>query len=166
MTQGTNFGSITAGGSQITALNQSGVETTSMERTFTMPAGSSLFNFITLANFVTTEFPDFVGQGFNDTATITIVSPSGQSQTYSAQSIFNASVDGRTFTPVTGLPAPLSGHNPNDGGGQTGFQNVTVSLATHAAPGGTVRVIVNMQNVGDTAYPSAVLVTQTRGTAR
>ncbi|MBD2748150.1 FecR domain-containing protein [Microvirga sp. BT688] len=159
--EGTSFGSITAGGSKITALNQVGVESTSMERSFTMPSNSSIFNFITLANFVTNEFPDFVGTEFNDTATITIVSPSGQSQTFSAQSIFDASVNGRLFSPVAGLPSPL-----DESGGQTGFQNVTVSLPTYAAPGGTVRVIVSVQNVGDTAYPSAVLVTQTRGTAR
>ena len=135
-----------------------------MERTFTMPVNSSIFSLQMLANFVTTEFPDFIGRGFNDTATVTVVSPSGATRTLTAQSIFNASVDGSVFTPVSGLPSPLAGYNPGDSGGQTGFQNATV--LARAAPGGTVRVIVSVTNVGDTAYPSALLAAQTRATAR
>lgn len=158
--EGANFGSITppAGGT-IVSLNQAGEAQTTMIKTFTMGPGQRLFSLSGFANFVTTEFPDFVGSGFNDDVSIVLKTQSGQ--VIDISQLFAASVNGDLFTNVTGMPVPLTGFNPDDGAGETGWRNFLERL--RVAPGSTVTIEVTVRNVGDRDYPSAVLLNNVIG---
>lgn len=148
-----NYGSITpAFNSPIYSLNNANVPYTLMEKTFTVPYNVTSANISSIMNFVTTEYPVYVGSQFNDQGLVTITSPGGKTIT----TLLNGTVNASSFTPVTGMPAPLDGYNPNDGAGQTGWTNANKTIPV--APGGQLAVQVKVTNVGDTLYPSAVLI--------
>lgn len=157
--QGRSFGSISrTDGAVIYSLNNAGQVVTAIEKQFVVGDRNARISISGLANFVTTEFPEFVGTQFNDTARIRIITQSGRSTVVPVDFLF-ASVNGDTFIPVEGLPDPLAGSNPDDGGGQTGFRQVRISNLNLAA-GSTVTLQVEVANVGDTAYPSAILLSR------
>ncbi len=166
--EGATFGPIAppAGASgPISALNNSGGVQTTMVKEWKLGANQRIFTLDGFAKFVTTEYPRFIGSQFNDTSTITLTTPGGQSITVSGAQLFGASVNATNFAPVANLPAPLSGWNSggavNNGGGEAAWQRINRAL--RVAPGGRVRITVTVQNVGDTAYPSATLLTKLRG---
>jgi hypothetical protein len=156
--QGTSFGPITApSGGIIYSLNNSGVASTSIEKEFVVGSKSATINVSGLANFVTTEYPKYVGTQYNDTTSITITTQSGKSATLTSKQLFAASVNGSNLSGVSGLPVPLAGWNTNNVGGQTGFKDFKINNMK-LAPGSTVKIKVNVTNVGDTQYPSATLL--------
>jgi hypothetical protein len=157
---GPSFGPIVApDGEPIVALNNSGLPETAMVKTFTMGTGQRVFSLSGLANFVTTEFPNYVGSQFNDNVQVILTTESGQQIDISQ--LFSASVNGDNLTSVLGMPSPLAGVNANSEAGQTGFRQFLQRL--RVAPGSTVTIEVKLRNVGDTAFPSAVLLTGVRG---
>ncbi len=152
------FGSIASpGGDPIFSLNNAGVTNTVIEKYFTLPAGQNTFSFSTFADFVTTEFPEFVGSQFDDTGAITLITPAGE--TFNVTTIFSESVNASNFSPVSNLPSPMRKDNAtmDATGGHTGFETTGVQFLP-VAPGGTVTLRVEVENVGDTLYPSAVLI--------
>jgi hypothetical protein len=156
-----DFGTIVSPGGMITSVNNAGVAVTIAEKQYTLPDGQRTFSFSTNANFVTTEFPEFVGTEFNDTGKVTIVTPAGRE--FTLNTVFSEAVNSSSFTPVSNLPAPLQ---KDDGlatptGGQTGFSSVGVT-SLPVTPGGTVILRVEVENIGDTSYPSAVLLNNTQ----
>lgn len=156
---GTTYGPITApGGGNIDSLNNSGLPETVMVKEFTMGNDQRYLSLAGLANFVTTEFPNFVGTQYNDEITIIVTTPGGQSATFTLAELYGASVNTSTFTPVSGLPFPMigPGNTPPDSGGQTGWSTFMQRL--RVAPGGTVRLEVHVKNAVDTSYPSAGLL--------
>jgi hypothetical protein len=181
--EGTSYGPITApGGGTIYSLNTdpsssrspptnsinaasfaptNGGNSVTMIKDFQLAAGQRIFSIQGLANFVTTEFPDFIGTQFNDDARIRLILPSGDVFDIPQERLFGASVNASTFTPVEGLPPPLAGSNPNNGGGQTGWKDFLQRL--RVAPGGKVRVEVTVRNVGDQLYQSTILLNNVQG---
>lgn len=158
--QGTSYGPIVADnhdGSIIYSLNNADVERTSIEKTFAVGASGAKISLSGLANFVTTEFPDFVDTEFNDNASVTLITQNGRSVTVGSAQLFGASVNDSHFSPVSGLPSPLAGVNPDNGGGTTDWSKLRINNLKVAA-GGTLKVVVTVNNVGDTAYPSAILL--------
>ncbi|MEM7060539.1 MAG: hypothetical protein AAF557_23410 [Pseudomonadota bacterium] len=148
--EGRTFGPITApAGGPIFSVNNAGQSRTVVEKTFRLPSNQRNFTFQTFANFVTTEFPEFVGTQFDDTGRITLITPAGQA--FNVETVFSQSVNQSTFTPVNNLPDPLGGT-----AGQTGFQRAGVNRLP-VAPGGTVTLRIEVDNVGDELFPSAVL---------
>lgn len=153
-----SYGSISSpNGQRIFSVNNAGVSRTVVEKQFTLPAGQRNFSFSTNADFVTTEFPEFVGSQFDDKGRITLITPAGKS--FQLNTIFSESVNSSNFTPVSNLPSPL---RKGDGagaptGGHTGFQNVGVN-SLPVSPGGTVTLRLEVENVGDQLYPSSVLI--------
>lgn len=158
--EGATFGSIgpQVPGAPIVSLNNSGVPETVMVKTFTLGPGDRVFDISGFANFITAEFPRYVGQ-FNDTATVILRTPGGQELDLSE--LFSASVDGSDFTPTPGLPLPQNGQRPTDGG-QTGWRAFFSKL--RVAPGGTVTIEVRVRNARDVALPSGVLLNGVVGT--
>lgn len=150
------YGSIASpGGDPIFSLNNAGVTNTVIEKYFILPPGQSTFSFSTLADFVTTEFPEFVGTQFDDVGTITLITPAGE--TFDVTTIFSESVNASDFSPVSDLPPPMLKETGEPTGGHTGFETASVNNLP-VAPGGTVTLRIEVENVGDTLYPSAVLV--------
>lgn len=140
-------------GNTIYAVNNADVAQTSIQKNFLVPNNVNTANISSIVKFVTTEYPGFVGSEFNDIGKITITTPGGKNINIK---LLNSSVNGSSFTQATGMPAPLSGLNPNNGAGQTVWSSSTKFIPV--APGGTLKVKVDVINVGDTAYPSAVLI--------
>lgn len=146
---GNSFGPITApDGGQIASLNNAGVQYTVITKDFFVPTGTKQVTLTFNGNFVTNEYPVYVGSQYNDYATVKITSPSGNVTPVTA---FNQSLNSSNFATVNGLPSPLS-----SSGGQTGFKPSTATI--NVAGGGKVTVEVKVANLGDTALPSAVLL--------
>nr|VFK62832.1 MAG: Lipase (class 3) [Candidatus Kentron sp. UNK]VFK70619.1 MAG: Lipase (class 3) [Candidatus Kentron sp. UNK] len=152
-----SYGSIPSpeAGGTIFSVNNAGVTKTVIQKQFVLPANKNRFSFSTSANFVTTEFPEYVGKGFNDTGKIFVTTPAGK--TLKLQTIYSKSVDASKFSHVSGLPAPMVKGTGKNTGGHTGFAPVSVNNLK-VAKGGTVSVRIETENVGDTLYPSAVLI--------
>lgn len=146
---GNSFGPITASnGGEITSLNNANVVSTHMVKEFYLPPGTKTVTLTLNGNFVTNEYPVFVGSQFNDYGVVKLVSPSGTTTQVTA---FKEVLNSSNFQNVSGLPTPMYAT-----GGQTGFKSSTVTIPV--ANGGKVIVDVQVHNVGDTAYPSAVLM--------
>jgi hypothetical protein len=157
--EGDAYGPIRApGGGYIEALNNDGRFQAVMVKEFKLGDNQRLFSLQGFAKFVTTEFPQFIGSQFNDTTSITLTTPGGQSVTLSGAQLFGASVNTSNFTAVSGLPAPLSAWS---GGGETEWQALFQRL--RVAPGGRVRITVTVNNVGDRNYPSTTLLGGLKG---
>lgn len=148
--EGASFGSVVApDGTTITSLNNSGVPRTQMVKTFTLGPGQRVFSLAGLGNFITNEFPTYVGSQYNDNTTVYLETSSGQ--LIDLSSLFAASLNEDNFTLVNGLPSPLGSQ-----GGETGWKSFLNRI--RVAPGSQVRLIVQVTNVGDTAVPSAILL--------
>lgn len=146
---GNSFGPITAPkNGLITSLNNSNVQETLMIKKFLVPVGVKQVNVGLLANFVTNEFPEYVGSQFNDTSSIEIKTASGNVYPVT---IFNKALNTSNFKPVNSLPSPMEVT-----GGQTGFESVSKNISV--ANGGALTITVKTTNVGDTAVPSATLI--------
>lgn len=151
---GDGFGSITAPDPNkptIAALNNADVQQTTMTKVYKVPVGTKQVNVGMLANFVTNEYPGFVGSQYNDKATIEIKTGSGN--IYQA-TLFDKELNSANFTAVSGLPSPMS-----DSGGQTGFEQLNKTI--NVANGGNLTITVKTANVGDMAVPSATLINAT-----
>nr|VFJ93242.1 MAG: Protein of unknown function (DUF2974) [Candidatus Kentron sp. LFY] len=154
-----SYGSIPSPGGTIFSVNNAGVTKTAIQKQFVLPAGKNRFSFSTLADFVTTEFPEYVGSRFNDTGKIFVTTPAGKS--LQLQTIYSQSVNASSYSPVSDLPPPMvkSGYKGGmkNTGGHTGFETVSVTNLK-VAKGGTVSVSIEVENVADKLYPSAVLI--------
>ncbi len=150
------FGSISSPtGSQIASLNNADEWQTTISKQFIVPKGVHFATFSAFANFVTTEWPDYFGTKFDDTTTVKIITPAGNSINLE-KTLFSAHLNQGKLADVSGLPAPLAGWNANDGGGATGWKKKSVGMSV--APGGKVTLEVTVNNLGDKNYPSAILL--------
>ncbi|MFO1390852.1 MAG: hypothetical protein U1E94_01305 [Agitococcus sp.] len=154
-----SFGSVIAPNNKpMAALNNANASHTVMERTFTIPTGVKNVSLGFNANFITNEFPAFVGSQFNDNVKVEVITASGNS--YDIKTPFKESLNASQLQPVTGLPNPMMAD-----GGQTGFKPVDVTNIP-VAGGGAVTVRVTVENVGDQLYPSAALISDTQAKPR
>lgn len=154
-----SFGSVIAPNNKpMAALNNANASHTVMERTFTVPTGVKNVSLGFNANFITNEFPAFVGSQFNDNVKVEVITASGNS--YDIKTPFKESLNASQLQPVTGLPNPMMAD-----GGQTGFKPVDVTNIPLAG-GGAVTVRVTVENVGDQLYPSAALISDTQAKPR
>lgn len=148
-TEGSSFGPISAaGGGQITGLNNADVAYTHMTKEFQVPVGVKQVTLTLNGNFVTNEYPVYLGSQYNDYGVVKLISPSGNATQVTA---FKEVLNSSNFQNVSGLPSPMMAT-----GGQTGFKSSTATIPV--ANGGKVVVDVQVHNVGDTLFPSAVLL--------
>jgi hypothetical protein len=123
---------------------------TTMEQKFTIQPGVSNFVVSFSYNFVTEEWPEFVGTSYNDNMRIMLVKPDGTS----VQLAFE-SVNGSTFFGVGGIDFPGGDTTV----GYTGFKFVTMNIPVTPGPG-TYRIVV--RDEGDGVYDSNVLIDNIR----
>jgi hypothetical protein len=123
---------------------------TTMEQKFTIQPGVTSFVLKFNYDFVTEEWPEFVGTSFNDNMRITLVKPDGTT----VQLAFE-SVNGSSFTAVSGIDFPGGDTTV----GHTGFKSVSMTIPTTAGPG-VYRIVV--RDEGDGIYDSNVLIDNIR----
>jgi hypothetical protein len=123
---------------------------TTMEQKFTIQPGVTNFVISFSYDFVTEEWPEFVGTSYNDNMRITLIKPDGTT----AQLAFE-SVNGSTFFGVGGIDFPGGDTTV----GHTGFKFVSMNIPVTAGPG-TYRIVV--RDEGDGIYDSNVLIDNIR----
>ena len=99
-------------------------------------------------NFLTDEFPDFVGAGFNDTFNVELTDSSGN-KTLLAQE----TVDGSTFTAI-GEAISGSGFSLLSTAGQTGFKSASKTVVVDS---GTATIEFSITDLGDAVLDSVAL---------
>ena len=148
---------------RIYTVNNAGREQTIVEKDFVMAAGVNRFYLTGFGSFITTEYPEFVGTQYNDRGMISLHTLGGQIYP------LTESVNQSNFIPVQNLPAPLlkAWEQASGSGGATPFRSLQsrsglpffARPSIRVAPGGTVTLRIQVLNVGDTLFPSAIAVT-------
>ena len=145
---GTSFGTLLSPtGSNLFSVNNAGMDIVIIEKYFILQSDSIYFNFSGLASFVTNEYPEWVGSKFNDVGKISFITPGGKVLSVPMLETVNES----TFTPVSGLPYPMASY-----GGATSFKKISSKIIT--APGSQITLRIEVDNVGDQAVPSAIVL--------
>jgi len=118
----------------------------SLTKNFIVQPGVTSFGITFSYDFVTEEWPEFVGTQFNDSVRIVLVEPDENVIVLAVES-----VNGSTFFPVEGIDFP-----GGDGTvGHTGWKTVSAVIPITKGPGSYV---VQIQDAGDDVYDSVVLV--------
>lgn len=121
-----------------------------LRKTFTVQSGVTSLPIRFEYNFVSEEFPEFVGTQFNDALEITLTSPSGV-ETVLAMETINSSA----YTMIGGVDFP-GGDNTM---GHTGWK---VATATVPVAAGDWTLEINISDAGDDIYDSVVLIDHIR----
>jgi hypothetical protein len=135
-----------------------GQTASSLTQKFIVPAGvtSLKFDF----NFVSEEFPEFVGTQFNDVFRALITTPNGQQQLVAVQvnDFVPPNDDGFQQIGDCGFPG---GDNTC---GQTGWQTASINLSQHAGTGTPVEVTIlfTVTDAGDNIYDTHILIDNLR----
>lgn len=118
-----------------------------MEKSFTVRPEATSLPISFVYNFVTEEYPEFVGSIFDDDLKVTLVLPDGSESTLAFESV-NTS----TFSLIGGIDLP--------GGDFTvGHTGAAVSAQTFPNPApGTYRLVIDISDAGDDIFDSLVLL--------
>ena len=122
----------------------------SLRKDFVVQPGVTMFAITFDYDFVTEEWPEYVGTEFNDSLRIVLVEPDGAEVLLAIETI-NDSV----FFPIEGIDFP----GGDDTVGHTGWKTVTAVVPITKGPGSyTVRI----EDAGDDEYDSVALVDRIR----
>ena len=99
-------------------------------------------------NYVTDEFPEFVGTQFNDLFTVDIILPDG-----TRRNVVNESVNTTNFTPLTGVE--LVGGD--DTVGELGWRFESITIAGADLDGGG-EIMILVEDAGDSVFDSIALI--------
>jgi subtilisin family serine protease len=149
------YGPITPRVGKQMLLLSTGPDTSQMKatlrRTIQVPADRLIDNELHLRlfyNYVTEEYPEFVGSKFNDLFTIDIVLPDG-----TRQRMVNESVNTTAWTPVSGIDLP----GGDETVGQSGWRTADLRIPADKLHGATSFDIL-VTDVGDAIYDSVALI--------
>ena len=101
-------------------------------------------------NFITEEYPEFVGSIYDDALTITLQTPSGNTVILATES-----VNGSSFSSIGGIDFP-GGDNTV---GMTGWKSSTVNVPVSEGAG---KYQIFIEDAGDDIYDSVVLIDNIR----
>lgn len=135
---GSYMGKISSGSGAI------GGASSALEQTFKVPSGAKKLT--VRYNFVSEEYPEFVGSEFNDVFNATLFTPEGSRQ------IAFEEVNSAPFKPVSGIPCGSGDCT----WGETGWLVATIDVSQWAGTNDTITLTVH--DVGDTVYDSIVLL--------
>jgi|GEM_PF-2600619 len=121
-----------------------GDASSALEQSFTVPAGATTLTIH--YNFVSEEYPEFVGSVFNDVFNATLHTPDG-----SVEVAFEE-VNSANFQPVSGIPCGSGDCT----WGQTGWLTASIDVSQWAGTDDTITLTVH--DVGDTIYDTVVLL--------
>ncbi len=121
-----------------------------LRKDFVIQPGVTEFGISFDYDFVTEEWPEFVGDQFNDSLRIVLVEPGGNEILLAVESI-NQSV----FYPVEGINFPGGDQTV----GHTGWKTVSAVIPVTKGPG---TYTVRIEDAGDSLYDSVVLLDRIR----
>ena len=101
-------------------------------------------------NFVTEEYPEWVGSIYDDGVNITLKTPSGSIVTLATES-----VNGSSFSPITGIDFP----GGDETVGMTGWKSKTVTVPVTEGEG---EYQIFVEDAGDDIYDSVILIDNIR----
>ncbi len=101
-------------------------------------------------NFITEEYPEWVGTQFDDFLEVTITAPDG-----TVTNLVMESVNASTFVPIGGMDFP----GGDDTVGHTGWKTAMAMIAVTAGAG---QYVIDISDTGDDIYDSVVLVDNIR----
>ncbi len=131
-----------------------GVETT-MTKLITIQPGVTELPIEFTYNFLSSEYPEYIGGEWNDTVTITLTLPDG-----TEQELASTSVEEAEFTLVPGLAFNGGGNDQGDDTvGQTGFQTIKMSIPVTEGEG---EYSIHISDQSDGLYDSAILIDNIR----
>ena len=121
-----------------------GEASSALEQSFTVPEGA---NKLTIHyNFISEEYPEFVGSEFNDVMRATLHTPDG------SREIAFEEVNSAIFEPVSGIPCGSGDCT----WGQTSWLEKSIDVYQWAGKDDTLTLTVH--DVGDTVYDTVVLL--------
>lgn len=132
-----------------TGPSEDGVETT-LTKSVTIQPGVTELPLEFTYNFITEEYPEYIGSQFDDTLVITLTSPDG-----TVQELVTESVNDSEFTLVEGLDLP----DGDDTAGQTGFKTVNFVIPVTEGEG---EYRINISDQEDGLYDSVLLIDNIR----
>ncbi|MEX3071546.1 S8 family serine peptidase [Vibrio alginolyticus] len=132
-----------------TGPSEDGVETTLTKSVNIQPGVTELPLEFTY-NFITEEYPEYIGSQFDDTLVITLTSPDG-----TVHELVTESVNDSEFTLVEGLDLP----DGDDTAGQTGFKTVNFVIPVTEGEG---EYRINISDQEDGLYDSVLLIDNIR----
>jgi hypothetical protein len=121
-----------------------GESSSSLEQTFTVPTGAKELSLH--YNFISEEYPEYVGSSFNDVMNVTLHTPDG------SREVAFEEVNSANFQPVSGVPCGSGDCT----WGQTGWLETSVDVSEWAGTDDTLTLTVH--DVGDTVYDTVVLL--------
>ncbi|HEU4404017.1 MAG TPA: S8 family serine peptidase [Polyangiaceae bacterium] len=101
-------------------------------------------------NFVTEEYPEWVGTAFNDNLRIVLVAPNGAETTLALET-----VNGSTFTPIGGIDFP----GGDDTVGHTGWKTASTTVPVTEGSG---TYLIRIRDEGDGIFDSNALIDHIR----
>ena len=128
----------------------SAVVETSLSQSFVIQPGITEFKIQFDYNFVTEEYPEFVGSIYDDNLRIVLVTPSGAEIVLAFESVNTSQ-----FTLVSGIDFPGGDSTV----GQTGWKTVKRTIPVTAGPG---KYSIKIRDEGDGIYDSNVLIDRIR----
>jgi hypothetical protein len=124
-----------------------------LEKSFTVQPGVTSIPFKFEYNFVTEEYPEWVGSVFNDALNVIVTAPDGTKTTLAAETI-----NGSTFTMYTDSPA-IDFPGGDSTVGQTGWQPGSGTINVTQGAG---KYTIEVKDAGDDIYDSVVLIDNIR----
>ena len=121
-----------------------GGASSALEQSFTVPAGATRLTIH--YNFVSEEYPEWVGSQYNDVFNATLHTPDG------SREIAFEEVNSANFQPVSGIPCGSGDCT----WGQTGWLTASIDVSQWAGTDDTLTLTVH--DVGDTIYDTVVLI--------
>jgi len=121
-----------------------GGASSALEQSFTVPAGATRLSIH--YNFVSEEYPEWVGSQYNDVFNATLHTPDG------SREIAFEEVNSANFQPVSGIPCGSGDCT----WGQTGWLTASIDVSQWAGIDDTLTLTVH--DVGDTIYDTVVLL--------
>ncbi|WNG28186.1 S8 family serine peptidase [Cystobacter fuscus] len=123
---------------------------TTLDQAFTLQPGVETLTLRFDYNFVTEEYPEWVGTDYNDNIRISLLMPNGQETTLAHEDVNTAA-----FTAVPGIDFP----GGDDTAGTTGWKTAIATLPVSAGPG---RYRIRVRDEGDGTYDSNLLIDNIR----
>lgn len=135
----------------------------SMQQNFIVPAGVRRLTFD--YNFITDEYPTYVGSQFNDKFTATVITPDG------TNNFLEVTVNNSNITQACSSmqPSPPNDDDPYPApvlttGGATGWRSASIDLSAYADENNPVIVgiIFGLSDAGDNGFDTQVLIDNIR----